>query len=188
MLREDITTEPRSNFDVPAKAVRLFVCFGGSDPDDLTSRAMAALRDPRLADIEATVVIGVANPKAADIVTRAPAHVSAVINPANLPALMAKANVAVAGSGTMAWELAYYGVPSILVVHSRGNVVDALTSTGAARSLGDAGLVTSDMIATAIAALIDDRQARSAMCAAGRALVDGRGAIRVADALEKIAR
>jgi UDP-2,4-diacetamido-2,4,6-trideoxy-beta-L-altropyranose hydrolase len=187
MLRPEVVGEPRPHRTIPPPGRRLVIAFGGSDPDGLTMRAVEALRDARLAEIEAVVIVGAANPHAAAIAAGAPPHVRVLANPPDLPALMANADIALAGSGTMAWEFAYFGVPSILVVHSRGTVVPALTGAGAARSLGSVSEATPAAMADAIALLAGDAGARAAMSVAGRAVVDGRGAGRVADAIEELA-
>lgn len=188
MLRPEVVEARRPAGPAPATATQLFVSFGGSDPDDLTSRAIDALDDDRLRAVQVTVVVGPANAKADAIVERSRPGLRVVVDPPRLAEMMASSDFALAGSGTMAWELAYLGVPSLLAVHSRGTVVDALTSAGVARSLGNADNITPQTIARAIVVLAADRDARAAMTAAGRALIDGRGAARVANALEELVR
>ena len=188
MLRSEVVGARRPMGPAPATATQLFVSFGGSDPDDLTSRAIDALDDDRLRAVQATVVVGPANEKADAIAKRARPNLRVVVDPPRLAEVMAGSDFALAGSGTMAWELAYLGVPSLLAVHSRGTVVEALTAAGAARPLGRADDLSPEIIANAAAALAKDRETRAAMAAAGRALIDGRGAARVANALEELVR
>jgi spore coat polysaccharide biosynthesis predicted glycosyltransferase SpsG len=54
---------------------------------------------------------------------------------------------------------------------------------GVVRSLGWHADVTPDQVVRALAALASDPAARAALAAAGRALVDGRGAERVVSAM-----
>jgi spore coat polysaccharide biosynthesis predicted glycosyltransferase SpsG len=80
-------------------ATRFFVSFGGSDPLDLTSFAIAALAEEGL---ELEVVVG-AGYSGLDRLRRMP-----------VPKLMADCGAAVAAGGTTSLELAAVGVPSIL--------------------------------------------------------------------------
>lgn len=187
MLRPEVLRAGGGKRPTPGRATRVLVGFGGSDPDNLTARAIDALADARLAGISATVIVGPGHAHADDLLARQSDGIRVVVNPPELPELMASADMALAGSGTMAWELAFLGVPALLAVNSKGDVAAALMEAGAALSLGEAGGVTAAMMADALNALAGDRKARAAMSDAGRRAVDGRGAERVAAAIEALA-
>lgn len=184
LLRREITEQTPASRPVGAR--RVLVTFGGADGGDLSARAVEALADPRFAAIAADVVVGPGYANPDRLAGRAAANTRILIDPPDLPGLMAAADVAVAGSGTTAWELAYLGVPSLLIVNSRGAVVDGMVKAGAALRLGRAEDIDPPTIASVLAALIDDADRRTAMSAAGRRLIDGRGAERVADAIEQL--
>ena len=85
----------------------------------------------------------------------------------------------------MKFELALLGRPMLLlaVVDDQLPVGPPFAATGAARYLGDGRETDPAEVAAAVAALMADDPARAAMAARGRAIVDGRGAQRIAAAV-----
>lgn len=171
---------------IAERATKLMVTFGGSDPDNYTGTVVEALID--MGEIESTIVVlGVSNQHSPAIIERcqdAP-RFRCVSNVANMAELMTEADIAIAAAGSTSWELAALGVPSILVTtaDNQEQIAIEMASHGVAMSVGwiDAGNVNS--INKAIKTLADDRERRSEMSQAGQALVDGKGAGRVVDAM-----
>ena len=91
----------------------------------------------------------------------------------------------VSGAGTMKFELALLGRPMILlaVVDDQLPIGPPFAATGAARFLGDGREVDPSEVVSAVAALMADGPARTAMGERGRTIVDGRGAERIAAAV-----
>jgi len=174
---------------------RMLIAFGGSDPEKLTApvlRAVLSVAPP----IEADVVVG---PLAADevregvraLADKHPEQVSVHSAPDLLADLYARADVAIAAAGIMKYELALFGVPSVLVTVAGNQVggVEAMARAGACRYLGDvrgAKGLSPARIVLAATALLSDPDARARMAAAGRRLVDGDGAGRCAAAVFKL--
>lgn len=96
--------------------------------------------------------------------------------------LLVWADVAVAAAGVTAWELAYAGVPALLLrlADNQDVVLAGATEAGCALA-ADSGRLPDQL-----AALLADRPLRLRMSAAGHALVDGGGAERVAQALRDV--
>ena len=99
---------------------------------------------------------------------------------------MCWADVAISAAGGTCWELAFLGVPMILVTASRDQEenVSAISKTGAALSLGWHANLSEDDVLEAIRKVMKDREKRRAMSKSGQALVDGRGAARVVEFLQ----
>lgn len=173
----------------PAKVA---VTTGGSDPADVASRALEWLeRVP--GDFAVDVLVGTANRRRAALAgraRRAPHATELVVEPEEFPPRLAGATLAVATFGVTAYELAYLGVPAVLVSHDRENAAAAarFARWGTAENLGLATDVDAGSAAAVIAHLLSDRDMRAAMGAAGRGLVDGRGAERVAELVEHLGR
>ena len=162
-LRTDEETRPQ-----------LVVCFGGSDPADVTGRLAPALDDdPRWI---ATIVVG------PDYQAALEAGDHVVREPRDLPLRIAAADLVVIGAGTMKFEVAALGRPAILlaVADDQLTVGPAFAATGAARWLGDGRVIDPSVVHDEVARLLSDGSTRTAMAAAGRRAVDGRGADRVA--------
>lgn len=161
---------------------RILVTMGGSDPAGLTREAWKAL-DAAPGSFALDLLVGAANPQAGALARDAAAARHETVahhDPADVPGLMRRAALAVSAAGSTCWELACLGVPSIVLVtaDNQKGVAEGLVKSGfAVRADGVSAA------ATQAAALLADPARLKAMSAAGKALVDGRGAERVAEAV-----
>ena len=161
---------------------RLVVCFGGSDPADVTGRLGPALTDdPRWIT---TIVIGPDHRAAVETGNRL------VREPPDLPSRIAAADLVVIGAGTMKFEVAAVGRPAILlaVADDQLPVGPAFAATGAALWLGDGRTIDPAVVRDEVARLLSDVPSRTAMATAARIVVDGRGADRVAVEITALGR
>lgn len=114
-----------------------------------------------------------------------PANLSTTSPDLSVAELFAGAELMVCSAGVTALEAAALGIPSALVqvaTNQRGTA-ELLARCGAAEDLGPSEELTPDAIGDRIAWMLADPAARDAMSAAGRRLIDGHGALRVAMAL-----
>jgi len=157
------------------QAPRLIVCFGGSDPADVTNRLAGALA---AVHSEVEVVVG-----AAYHGEYAGSGATLLRDPADLPDRLAAATVAVIGAGTMKFEVACLGLPAVLVAVADDQLVvgGPYAATGAARYLGDGRIIDPQVVAAELASLLADADRLAAMRRAALDVVDGRGAERLAD-------
>jgi hypothetical protein len=163
----------------PDGSLHLLVCFGGSDPNDVTRRLGSRLADdPRWTS---TVIVG-------------PDYRGELVDerwvrePHDLPERVASADLVVIGAGTMKFEVAALGRPAVLVAAADDQlpVGPPFAATGAARWLGDGRTIDPEVVVEAAAALASDALARTAMSTAARQTVDGSGADRLAAAIAAI--
>jgi UDP:flavonoid glycosyltransferase YjiC (YdhE family) len=110
-----------------------------------------------------------------------------VANPDEAAARMAGAHLAVSAAGTTALELAFLGVPSVLVAVAANQrpTARALAERGAAVDLGDLRLLGAETLRSAVLRLLASPDTRRSMRERGRAILDGRGVERVAAALRE---
>jgi len=168
-------------------AKKVLVTLGGSDSENVTLKAVRAIRQIPDLKCEATIVIGGGNPHGEELKSAAqnsPA-IRILQNAGNMPELMAEADLAIAAGGTTAWELAFMGLPELMIVmadNQRSNA-EQLQFSGVARNLGWHENLTPEKIAGEIADLAGDFSARGEMSKRGRELVDGRGSERVMSCL-----
>lgn len=166
---------------------RVLVTLGGGDPANLTGRVLAALNAvPR--ELAITAVIGASNPHrpALEALAAGSAHeVSLVQNVADMPERMIDSDLAISAAGSTVWEMAFTGLPALLIVvaDNQRRAAAALAERGVARSLGWHENITEADIAQEAAVLLRDAAQRAGMSRAGQALVDGRGTHRVLAAL-----
>lgn len=164
---------------------RLLVFFGGSDPGNETSKVLRAIRELDVSGIGADVVVGSANPHAAQVQrlcsemhkTRFHCQVD------NMAALMANADLAIGAGGSTTWERCCLGLPALVVIlaENQAALTDAVADYGAIVNLGWAHCLVAEDYKNGIKAISAEQRVR--MSALGHALVDGMGASRVAQAL-----
>jgi UDP-2,4-diacetamido-2,4,6-trideoxy-beta-L-altropyranose hydrolase len=166
------------------------VCFGGSDPADVSARVVDAIAAAGSWRTVAVVGPGYRGrlPETGGGEGQS-AHLGVLRDPADLDRRLATATVVVAGAGTMKFELALLGRPTILlaVAPDQLPIGPPFAATGAARYLGDGRTIEPAAVGEAVAALMGDEPARLEMASRGRALVDGRGADRIAAAIMELA-
>lgn len=171
---------------------RVLIMMGGADPDNLTSPALGAV-DLVPGEFVVDVIVGpvfAARGELFKAVAAAAHPVRVHQDPPDVAAIMARAALAVSAAGSTCWELAVMGVPTVLLVAPDGRegvvaqlqaIADGLEAVGFAVSLGPAAPFPAGACRDAVADLLADSTRRARMAAAGRGLVDGAGADRVAD-------
>jgi UDP-2,4-diacetamido-2,4,6-trideoxy-beta-L-altropyranose hydrolase len=186
LLREEFR-----ELDVPerrlnGRARRVLVTLGGSDPDNLSACVLAGLALVE-GPLEIQLLVGGANPHRAALERlRSPHALEVVVDARDVAERMLWADVAVAAAGGSAWELARVGTPQVTVVlaDNQRPAAAALAREGVTVALGWHAGLTPRGVAAAVAPLLEDGARRAALAARGRALIDGRGALRVLAAME----
>lgn len=175
---------------VPARPTRdrigrVLVMLGGGEAGDLAATLVGAILHA-LAEVSIDVVAGP--------FTTLPsfAHPRVTVHrvPSDVRALMTAADVAVTAGGQTCYELAACGTPAVglQVADNQAPNLEGLARAGVLWNLGRSGDARlEDRVVAALRALDTDVAARQAMAASGRRLVDGRGAVRVADELAALA-
>jgi spore coat polysaccharide biosynthesis predicted glycosyltransferase SpsG len=135
------------------------------------------------------VIVGPANPHRQRLEARRSDPRVELVRPAGgIAALMAWADLAIAGAGTTAYELCCVGVPALIVAIADAQRMfgPALEREGLAVDLGWHEALEPARLAATIEALRDDPERRAELSSRGGQRVDGAGAARVLRALEAI--
>jgi UDP-2,4-diacetamido-2,4,6-trideoxy-beta-L-altropyranose hydrolase len=189
LLRREFMPWRESRRRASDQVSNLIVTMGGGDDAGLTGEVLQALAPHAANGLGIHVVVGRANSRAKHIRASAPPGVNLLEEVADLPALMARADLVVAAAGSTCWELCLLGVPMIVLVadDNQEAVARPLAEAGAAINLGRwQGRATADRLADAMAELLHDSARREAMAKAGRALIDGRGGERVVKVMQEM--
>jgi len=179
--------------DLPARVVRpevqnVLIAVGGADPRGLLPILLeVAGLLPTQCSI--TAIAAPLSARAADVdvaLARCLRPVLLMRDPPSVRDLMLEADLALSAGGQTMYELAATGTPTVAVVAADNQIasVRAMADAGVVRAVcgvGDASF--RERVRDAVVELLSGRDARTAMAAAGRALVDGRGAERVARTL-----
>ena len=189
LLRRDFARRARRT-ELPPATGRVLVTFGGADTTDLTTRALRGLRT-LARPLEVVVLVGAGCERRASIESAAAdlSFVRILHDPSDVPEQMAWADLALSTAGSTCLEMAFMGLPGVVVVaaDNQRSVAARLTELGVVRSLGDAEATPASM-AAAVDSLLADEPARKRMAASGAALVDGQGAARVVAAVREVSR
>jgi len=173
--------------EIQEKVKRILVTMGGSDSNNNTLKVIQALQDMDM-PLEATVVIGASNPHTEALeaaVGQGRLPIRLIRDAGNMPELMAWADVAISSAGTTVWEMAFMGLPALVIVAAENqiDIGQGVEKAGTAQNLGWFADVNKDGISTGLRALLADKERRQEMSRRGRELVDGNGAERVYAAL-----
>jgi len=171
-------------------AKKILVTMGGADSGNVTRKVMGALRLTKISGLKVDVVVGPANPHLAGLRSVAAASgcdMRLTRDAADMPRRMAWADLAVTSGGVTCRESACVGLPTIVGIsasNQSGNV-RGMCAAGAVVSVGSWKRAGVGRIAAAIESVARDADRRRRLSRAGRALVDGRGAERVLDAMRR---
>ncbi|WP_448206549.1 UDP-2,4-diacetamido-2,4,6-trideoxy-beta-L-altropyranose hydrolase [Azospirillum sp. sgz302134] len=168
----------------------LLVTFGGSDPLGLTEPVMVRLAPALPAGVRLDVVVGGAAPNAGAVeaaARRLGDRVRVHRDTPRMGHLMAEAGLAVSAAGTTTAELAAIGTPAVLVTIADNQDEAARQS----EALGWCALVDGrssdapERIAEVALALWANPARRLSMAERLAGIVDGQGAVRIAEALRE---
>lgn len=182
LLRREFTRWREWKREIPNVARKVLVTLGGSDPDNKTLEVVRALQQMKVEDLEVVVVVGAGYSHCAELqsaISGSPFSIRLQSNVANMPELIAWADMAIAAGGTTSWELAFMGLPSLILAlaDNQKPVAEWLDAKKVAIRLGSYGRL-SDQMAQAIQRLFA-ASTREQMSRRGRDLVDGKGCNRV---------
>jgi UDP-2,4-diacetamido-2,4,6-trideoxy-beta-L-altropyranose hydrolase len=183
LLREEFLVWQGWKRKIPELAQNILVTMGGSDPNNVTKKIFDAIMQLELSSLN-VIIVG-ANNQYSDqmkrLVEKSKANIELKINVEKMSDLMAWADIAVSAGGTSTWELAFMGLPMVLVAiaDNQRQIVEELGRVGAAINVGWYQDITSSMIADAISKLIEDADKRAEISRIARTIVDGKGALRV---------
>ncbi len=166
----------------------VLVTMGGGNTGALALPVVAALDDVDV-EFDLAVMQSALAPPLAITPTRHRART--LVDPLDVRSCLAQADLAVCAGGQTIYELAAVGTPAVAVQVSSNQAgsLAAMAASGVLRAVGaldDADVWQS--MRRAVAELCERHDERQAMSAAGQRLVDGRGAVRVAEAVADLVR
>jgi UDP-2,4-diacetamido-2,4,6-trideoxy-beta-L-altropyranose hydrolase len=178
---------PWRTWQRPAAGVvrKVLVTLGGADAANVTTRVLDSLRLLDGADLEVRVVVGAANPHAealeAAAAAASPVPVRLLRQVTDMAELLRWADVAVTAGGSTCWELAFLGLPAVVLVvaDNQRPVAEGLAGAGAAVNLGWFADIEPRRLADELARLLTSAPLRDQMSRCGQTLVDGWGGARV---------
>ena len=176
---------PREVTPMRARTGDVLLTLGGAD------RTEASLRiAPALAGTKSTVVIGPAF-RHRDQVSRIASSCGLDIAdaPAGLRELLLRHRIVISAGGNTLFEAAAAGTPALVAWEDPHELAQgtAFADKRAARVLGRGAALETETVRDAVISLLSSERDLENMSSAGRGLVDGRGAERIADLVLELA-
>jgi len=143
LLRSEFLSWRRWQRTIPKLVVanKVLVTLGGGDPDNQTLKVINALQEVDEDGLEAVVVVGASNPHFEALQNEAYDScfpIRLIRNANNMAELMAWADVAVSAGGSTCWELAFMGLPNVILVlaDNQRDIAEGLDDLGIAINMG----------------------------------------------------
>ncbi|MFO0213115.1 MAG: UDP-2,4-diacetamido-2,4,6-trideoxy-beta-L-altropyranose hydrolase [Pseudanabaena sp.] len=188
LLRRDFLKWREWKRLVIPNAYKILVTLGGSDPENVTLKVIQSLSLIQNNNLDIVVVIGGTNPNYEQLTSftkNSLLSISLQINVGNMDELMAWADIAIAAGGSTNWELAFMGLPSLVITiaDNQQAIAAELDRQGVIINLGWHQKLSIECLGLAIQDLIGDHLKRKTMSKKGMQLVDGNGVKRVVSAM-----
>lgn len=186
LLREEfIVLTSKNNFR--NKLETAFVCFGGSDPQDFTSKTIRALAERE--EVKETIVVTGAGFKRPETIetefTDCPMNIAHYHNIGDhlMTTLMERSDFAIVPSSTVLYEILAAGLPTITgyFVENQTRIYEGFLQTGAVAGVGE---LSEDSIRKGIANLTIEKCLD--MQLKQKSVIDGRSPIRILGIFKKL--
>lgn len=182
LLRREFWKWKGKRRGVSKKVHTVLVTMGGADQNNVSLKVINALQ--MLDGLESVVIIGGSNPNYGALQSAVKdSHCSIHLerNAQNMPELMSWADLAISSGGTTVWELAFMGLPQLLLIlaDNQVNLAEHMEQMGYAVNLGWHNDISAEEISRAVMWISENASKRTEMIMRCRELVDGEGVNRV---------
>lgn len=99
--------------EIKEKVRKVFICFGGADPQNYTDRILAIISKNKYSSYEFNIVLGRAKKNVNELMKYKRDNIKIYYNVDNMPELMSQCDVAVTSRGRTGYETAVLGIPTI---------------------------------------------------------------------------
>jgi UDP-2,4-diacetamido-2,4,6-trideoxy-beta-L-altropyranose hydrolase len=173
----------------PQVANQILITLGGSDPNNITAWILDALQSIKNQTFHITVIIGNSNPHRNALIEQVQHSihdVNLVFDTIDMPNYLVDADLAISAGGSTTWELAFLGLPNIIVTFADNQkaIAQALHDQGIAISVGAVSELNANQFVNVVQQLSNNLEQRQIMTQKGQALIDGEGVDRVIMAME----
>lgn len=165
---------------------RVLLTVGGSDPLGMMPRLMRAAASVATLDrIDVAIGPGFGDTSRLDAMASADGRIVLHRRLSSLLNLLMESDAVITAGGTTTYEAACLGVPMALVqvADNQAGIVRGMEAEGAAVFLGEAAAFSDEALAGGVASFLGDSEGLLRRARRGMRLVDGLGAMRVAEAL-----
>lgn len=190
ILQPEISEYVHLDKRIPDKAENILIVFGGTDTHYVTERALEAINDINVTlNVKINLGPGSKVTPRLEQAVKASGHRIEVIRFA--PSLLKEfclADLVVCGGGTMLYELAALGIPSVSIATEPHEVdnINYWSETGTTVSLGWGKILNMTQVSETVNRVLCDRERRAKMSEIGKQTIDDQGLARVLKIIEEI--
>lgn len=168
---------------------KILITIGGTDNDNFTLKILKMLELIN-DDIDFIIVLGPFNPYYEDIKNytgEQKRKIDLIKSPKQMLNIYLQSDIAISGGGVTCYELAYFGIPNIIITIVDNHLLNAqeLNKQNIGIHIGRKNEIKMKHIRNKIEELIKDKKLREKMCQNGKKLVDGKGKKRIVECMEK---
>lgn len=187
LLREELL---RKNKMTESKNVKkILLTFGGTDNDNFTLKILKLL-DSAIENKEFLVIAGPLNKFYEDIkkYSEDRNNITIIKSPENLADVYSKTDIAISAGGSSCYELAYFGIPNIIIsiADNQLRIAEELEKQKVSIYSGKKDELNKEELIEKVKELIKNQTLRKKMSSNGKKLVDGKGKQRVVNFMEKM--
>jgi spore coat polysaccharide biosynthesis predicted glycosyltransferase SpsG len=189
ILQDELLRRDEKNYR--KKVYNILVTLGGTDQYNLTLKILKALNETNQ-ESEIFVVIGPFNPFYEDLkkfVEKSDLKINLLKSPEKMAEIYLKADIAISAGGTSCYEIAYFGIPNLIVTITDNQLKNAeeLDRQKVSINLGHKNKVFNKLITDKVNQLITNDSLMKLMGKNGMELVDGEGKKRIVEFVESFA-
>jgi UDP-2,4-diacetamido-2,4,6-trideoxy-beta-L-altropyranose hydrolase len=188
MLRDELLKRDKKKYKKYVE--KILITLGGTDTDNLTLKILKSLEEINK-NYEFIVIIGPLNNFYKELKRfsdNSKARVRLLKSPENMADIYLESDIAISAGGSSCYELAYFGIPNIIitVADNQLNIAKELDKKNVSIYLGKKEDFSSNKIKENVLKLINDNSLRKNMAENGRKLVDGKGKQRIIEVMNKV--
>ncbi|HVQ01489.1 MAG TPA: UDP-2,4-diacetamido-2,4,6-trideoxy-beta-L-altropyranose hydrolase [Candidatus Thermoplasmatota archaeon] len=186
MLRDELLRRAEKKRDSTVKT--MLVTLGGADPDNYLLSILHSLEDVTK-NLDILAVIGPFNPHNVELQAfkqTTKMRLTLISSPRTMVDLYLRADLAISAAGTSSYELAYFGIPNLLitVADNQLSIAHEMDKQKVGLYLGEKHDLQLDLLKDKVKEFLKNQSLRNHMSENGQKLVDGKGKERIVDAME----
>jgi len=188
MLRDELLQKYKR--EETNKVTKILIMFGGTDPDNVTLKVLRMLECLN-ESVQFLVVTGPVNRFYDDIlyyINKCSMDITFLKGKKKMSDVYLQSDIAISAGGSSCYELAYFGIPNIIIAIADNQVRSAqeLNNQNISIYLGKKNEVKPEQLRNKIKTLIDDYLLRKNMSEHGKKLIDGKGKHKIVNVMERI--
>jgi UDP-2,4-diacetamido-2,4,6-trideoxy-beta-L-altropyranose hydrolase len=170
----------------PDKVSNILLCFGGSDPSNITERVISDLAG-NFQGIKFLVVFG-PEKESMEVILGEHQNIHILKGLKDISGMLKRCDLIISSGGIILYEAACVGTPSISICYDKnqGETAYYFQKAGVSINLGEFKKLKIEDLIGKLKELIDDKKKREKMGNKGKELIDGRGVYRVKEVIKTL--